>query len=94
MISSAWANVSDARSVEQMKREDGFADVQRIDCYTLAAAESLIRERVAGEVEDVLFSAFEAGWFDNTGDIGEAWSERKADLLDLVAARVRKGGSR
>ena len=47
-----------------------------------------LREQVAEIVDHGLFAAFESGWFDNTGDIGDGWSEVKDDLIVEMRAKL------
>jgi hypothetical protein len=50
---SVWDNIGDARSVEEMKREDGFVDVTRIGLYTAKDAALLWAERMEAEAHSV-----------------------------------------
>ena len=51
---------------------------------TAPDVEAALREAL----EELLFTAFESGWFDNTGDLGEGWRERKGELLEELSAAL------
>ena len=54
-----------------------------------------MNDKVHEALEKLLFKAFESGWFDNTGDLGDGWSERKDELLsELDAALATLPGPR
>lgn len=57
----------------------------------IEACLAFLRARPSEDVEGLLYDAFEAGWFDNHGDLSTAWAARSPELLAALRARSQQG---